>query len=454
MGYLDHRGEKWKITALSCAVTAALLAACGGDGDSTPAVAVPQNNGLRAEAPAEFSAPVATLAQSQLHLNNATANAGKSDLFVNVLRPQWCHGAENAGTPPELQDRAVVPATKIFDDTYFMGPRWVGQYVFKTNSGLFLLDTLNNQTEVQTITEPQLRSLGLDPATIKAAMPTHGHGDHHGGGAYLQTTYGIPIYLGSGDAANKPFTVTPLSTENLSPQPLTVDGLEMTVLSTPGHTPGTFSGVIPVKHNGTPYKVAFWGGTGMPNTTAAARQYLEGTERLYQLARAQGIDGTIHTHPFVDGSLAHIDAIRANGLGAQNPFLLGKQDALRSLTVLRNCSAAKVTQVDATAVLPEWRFSTVEAAATWVKGQVTNNLSASARVKSPYGVLNSGTVTFAFAPGGEQCTANVGANGIATCSVSSAGATQQSVTVSYAGTESPSTVNLPASASAQVTALN
>lgn len=455
--------SKKTMAAFCCLAIGGLMAGCGGGSDdddtvATAPIAFPENNGLPAQPAAQFTAPATTLTQFQLHLADATANAGTEPLFANTLRTQWCYNAEHPTSPPELQDKAVVPITKIFDDVYYTGFRNVGQYVFKTNQGLFLLDTLNNSADAQNVTEPQLSSAGLDPATIFAAMPTHGHGDHFGGAGYLQGKYRIPIYLGSADkgvgaTATPPFIVTPLSSDNLQPQPLVVGDLPLTLLSTPGHTPGTFSGIIPVKHQGKAYKVAFWGGTALASTEAAARQYLDGTERLYKLAQQQAIDGTIHTHPFVDGSLLHIDEIKAKGLGAANPFLLGKENALRSLTVLRNCAAARVAQINTTAVLPEWRFSTMQTAASWIKSKTSDNLSASARINSPFGVATGGTVTFTFAPGGEQCTATVGANGIATCTASSSGTIQQSVSASYAGGSTDVLVNLPATGSADVKAL-
>ena len=226
------------------------------------------------------------------HLDAATRNAGSDPFFTGTLRTQWCYTAENSGAPPDLQDRALEPLTQIFDDMWFVGPRWVSQYIIKTSGGMFLIDTLNNDTEAQTITVPALQQLGLNAGVpLLGALPTHGHRDHHGGGAYLQTNFGIPIYLGSGDEANKPFVVTPLDSANLAPQILPLPDRNLTLLSTPGHTPGTFSGVIPVHQDGVQYKLAFWGGTGMPNNVPAALQYLDGTERLYALARDQGAIG-------------------------------------------------------------------------------------------------------------------------------------------------------------------
>lgn len=339
MSSRTKNAERWGAAALVATVS---LVACGG-GDDAPSL--PVNNGLPADTAASFSAPASNLTQYQLHLNNATANAGLAASpdgaapLMALIRYQWCFGAENAGAPPELADRTVVPITRVFDDVWFTGNRSVGQYIFKTARGPFLMDTMNNTGLVQSITEPAMLSVGLDMTKIIGILPTHGHGDHDGGAAYLQTTYRAPVYLGSGDAAGKPYLVTALNSDVLTPQPFAFSDLQTTLLSTPGHTPGTISGVVNVKHNGTPYKVAFWGGTAFSNTVPGSRNYLDGTERIYRLARDQKVDGTFHTHPFVDGSLRHINQIQANGLGAQNPFLIGNDNALRSLAVLRSCAA-------------------------------------------------------------------------------------------------------------------
>jgi metallo-beta-lactamase class B len=335
--------------------------------------------------------------------------------------------------------------------------RWVGQYIFKMPQGLFLLDTLTSTDDVQKITAPQMRDAGLNLSSIFAAMPTHGHWDHYGGAAYLQGTYHIPVYLGSADAAGKPFVVTQLNTADLDPHPMNFGGLNAVLLSTPGHTPGTFSGILPVSFRGKPYKVAFWGGTALPSTLDAAKQYLNGTERLWALAEQQNIAGTIHTHPFVDGSLNYIDEINAAGgydKLTSNPFLIGHANAMRSLAVLRECAAAKVAQLDPAAAIAEWRVTSMDVASTWDARKHGNSISASVRVKSPYGPVTGGTVEFKFAPGGEACSATPDVSGIATCSVAAKADAPSTVTAHFDGTASSTVRNLPSQQTATIERLN
>lgn len=425
-----------------------LVVACGGSDDAGPAG--PAGPGaLLVDAASPFKLPPAGTSEYQLHLMHATANAGAGPFTVPdapantalydaaSLRKQWCYTAENTGAPPDLADRTVVPATKLFDNMWAFGLRTVLQYAIQTEDGkVFLIDTLNNTSEAQTITEPSLKAVGLQPTQLIGAMPTHGHGDHHGGASYLQKTYGIPIYLGSGDVgvganAANPFTVTPvIDSAATAPVEKVFGGTTFTVLSTPGHTPGTVSGIVPVKYKGQIYRLAFWGGTSMPNAVATARQYLDGSERLYKLSVEKKIDGTMHTHPFVDGSLAKIDALRNSPNPDRNPFLIGNSLALRSLATLRECSAAKLAQVDATARNPVWNTTTTEVTQASFAGSNAVAL-VSATVRNPYGWLQNGKVTFTAAPRGETCTAYTDARGEARCSLSTSGAT--SVRAEFAG---------------------
>ncbi|MDH4393243.1 MAG: MBL fold metallo-hydrolase [Aquabacterium sp.] len=416
--------------ALACG-TAVLLASCGGGDDFTTPF-VDAALALPAAAAPRFTEPPTGTSEYQRHLDTATANAGTE--FAGEQRRQWCYSVENVGAPPELQNTTVVPMTRLFDNLYYGGRRWVGAYVLKTATGYFLLDGQNTLADAQNITVPGLVAMDIDPATFKAGMPTHGHGDHYNGLKHMQDAYGGQVYIGSADAvalsATNPrnatafagaatsfITTTQLPTEVLTPQTITVDGQALTVLSTPGHTPGTVSGILPARLGDQTYKLVYWGGTGTPTTLPLARQYLDGTERTYQLAKAENVDGTLHTHPFVDGSLAKVDAIRAGTTGGTNPFLIGNASTLRSLSVLRECSAAKVNALDATVLNPVWLTTTVElAASTQTSSSGDNrNVSARVRVSDPYGPVANAPVTLRLSSGTGSCTATTDAAGVAAC---------------------------------------
>ena len=448
-----------KPIALAASLTAAvLLSGCGGGNDYENAF-VDSKLALPAAAAPQFTESPAGTSEYQRHLNTATANAGTE--FAGEQRRQWCYSVENAGAPPELQDTTVVPMTKLFDNLYYGGRRWVGQYVLTTPNGFFMLDAQNSTADARDITVPGLTAMGLDPKRLKGIMPTHGHGDHYNGAKYMQDTYGGPVYIGSGDAValtdanprnatafSGSIITTTLPTAVLTPQTLTVDGLPLTMLSTPGHTDGTFSGILPASLAGKTYKLIFWGGTGTPTTLPLAKQYLDGSERLYQLAKSENVDGTIHTHPFADGSLAKIDAITKGTTGGKNPFLIGNASALRSLSILRECSAAKVNSLDATVINPVWLTTTTEAVASRLNSGGNTNVSALVRVRDPYGPVANATVTLSLSGSSESCTATSDATGVASCGFLTTQAVQGgSVTASFGGTTSASKVRLASTAS-------
>lgn len=454
----------------AAAAAAALFAACGGNDSiaTTPTLTAATGPlGVVPDASTGFAFPPQSATEYDRHLALATANAGAkpgpeaapapgtaAQYDPAALRTQWCYTAEHTSFPPELADHGIVPPTQMFDNVWAFGPRWVLQYAFKAdNAKAFLIDTLNNTGEVQSITEPGLAAMGSNASQLDGAMPTHGHGDHYGGAGYLQQTYGIPIYLGSADAgvgakATPTFTVTPLDSADLQPQDKDFGGLQMTLLSTPGHTIGTFSGIVPAKLDGKTYRLAFWGGTGMPGTVSLARQYLDGSERLYRLAASRKVDGTIHTHPFVDGSLAKLDALNANpqSYKTANPFLIGNALALRSLSVLRECSAAKVAQLDATAKIPAWMTTAVKVTHAGFAGGA---VQATAMVTDAFGFVQNGRVTFTALPGGQACTSYTDAKGVAGCVFPAD--TASSVTAEFAeGALSDGTVELASSSIAHV----
>jgi len=175
-----------------------------------------------------------------------------------------------------------------------------------------------------------------------------------------------------------------------------------------------------------------------------AKEYLDGTERLYALAKSENVDGTIHTHPFVDGTLGRVSAINDENIDITdpnaNPFLLGNASTLRSLSVLRECSAAKVALLaeadEVTEVSPLWLTTTMEAvASTDLKSNGNKNVSAMVRVSDPYGPIESGEVTVTINGNTlDSCTVEVNENGEASCAFLTSKPTAGNiVTVTYSG---------------------
>src|SRR5437667_1032435 len=74
---------------------------------------------------------------------------------------------------------------KAADNLYFLGTGIVAAWAVNTSDGIILIDTLDNQAEVDKFIIGGLKQLGQDPARIKTIIVSHGHGDHYGGARYL-----------------------------------------------------------------------------------------------------------------------------------------------------------------------------------------------------------------------------------------------------------------------------
>jgi glyoxylase-like metal-dependent hydrolase (beta-lactamase superfamily II) len=398
-----------------------------------------------AVAQAVSNAPPMT--EHQKHLEAATRNAGDDLLLFETWRRYYCmYPEDNQALRNAVRDDGVpVPLTQIFDDVWYVGTRYIGNYIFKSSTGFMLLDTMFGANDQITRTIPALQQLGMSPSfPLQGVYVTHGHGDHDGGAAYLQQTFGVPIYLGSADAAGKPYTATFVNSANLAPQPYTIAGRNVTLLSTPGHTAGSLTAIIPVRDNGKDVNVVVVGGSAMPTNITGARNYLDGVERTYALARQMGPVGSMHPHPAFDASARNFIDINTNGLSKPSQFNIGKERTLRALAILRSCSAANVGRVDATASLPVWRVTSI----TFTSGGPSPNKVA-ARVSSAWGPVANQPVTFSVDGSRTTCTATTDAGGVARCDIRHLRPHADRVTASFAGTSSAEFVDLPSSKTAE-----
>src|SRR5205823_6254089 len=156
---------------------------------------------------------------------------------------------------------------------------------------------------------------------------THGHGDHYGGARWLVETYGprvvasdadydlmrLPFY----DPAGYPAGFGSPPRRDLvaaDGQELTLGDTTITMILTPGHTPGTLSFIIPVKDKGAPHLLAIWGGTGIPADQAARIKYFASIDHFKSYTDL-GVDAELSNHPFVDDSLARMEQLRAHPNG-------------------------------------------------------------------------------------------------------------------------------------------
>ena len=268
-------------------------------------------------------------------------------------------------TPPRPSgplDRATWYAepAKVFDNLYFVGQTEYSAWAVTTSAGIIVIDTIYDYS-VEDEVVGGLRKLGLDPAQIKYAIVSHGHGDHSGGAKFLQDTFGTKVILSAADwdlldrsNGTKPRRDI-VATDGMK---LTLGDTTLTLHITPGHTLGTISTLIPVRDNGRPHLAAEWGGTAFNWTGGSAayitperpqkfwfQTYSNSAQRFRDIAAREGADVIIANHTIFDGSKTKIPALAARRPGQPHPYVVGKEGVIQYLTTVDECAQAGLARV-------------------------------------------------------------------------------------------------------------
>jgi glyoxylase-like metal-dependent hydrolase (beta-lactamase superfamily II) len=408
-----------------------------------------------------FTAASLATAQTRtdIHRDAATRNVGDDPFMMTYARAFYCNLADDnnqivinsrgwnntTGTGANAQYR--IPMTQIFDDVWFVGNHYVGQYLIKTADGLVQVDAANNANEVATFNYPAMQALGLSATyPLKGVLLTHGHGDHDGGANWLKTNVGTEIFLGSADAANKAYAPTAIDSTDLSMRQMSIGGKNFWILPTPGHTNGSTSSVVEVQDHGKTVRVLTNGGQSMSSTSIpAVANYLDSIERTYVMVKALNVAGVMTPHIYWDGEGEKMREIIATGRTNPSQHVYGHESVVRQMVVARECSAAWLSRLDATAMLPVWRYNTME-----FEGGAPTPTKVAAKVKNGWGPLANQRVRFSVDETGASCTATTDANGVASCDVRPLRPHKDRITARFEGAETMDFVDLPAEATALV----
>jgi glyoxylase-like metal-dependent hydrolase (beta-lactamase superfamily II) len=392
--------------------------------------------------------------QTDLHRDAATKNVGDDAFMMQYARAFYCNlPDDNNGiviaarawnnTTGANNNQYRIPLTQIFDDVWFVGNHYVGQYMIKTADGLVQVDSGNNASEFQNFNYPALQSLGLSASyPLRAIFLTHGHGDHDGGAKWALDNLGARSYLGSADAAGKSYSPITIDSTNLGMRQMSIGGKTFWVLPTPGHTPGSTSAVLEVKDWGQTKRVLINGGQSMTSSIPDVAKYLNSIERTYAMAAALNVDGVMTPHIYWDGEGVKLDEINATGRTKPSQNVYGHESVMRQLAVARECSAAWLTKLDSTQVLPVWRLNTI----AFVGNPTPTRVAAG--VKNGWGPLAGQKVNFSVAETGAACTATTNADGVASCEIHPLRPHKDKVTASFPGAQNADFIDLPSETTA------
>lgn len=241
-----------------------------------------------------------------------------------------------------MDNRPLVP-TKVFDNVYCIGSVSVVAWAIQTTDGIILIDSMWDNRDAQLILDG-MKKLGLDPRDVKYILISHGHGDHYGGAKLLKEKTGAKVVMSKVDYNfMNSFNEGPNSSR--SPKApvdifandkdtLTLGDTQITILSTPGHTPGGLSFAFPVKYKGNIYNAILWGGTGIPKDKESQLAYKKSAIYFSDFAKKYNANVELTAHLFADNGYARLDKVAHLKPNEKNPFILTKNEMNQYLETL------------------------------------------------------------------------------------------------------------------------
>jgi metallo-beta-lactamase class B len=250
--------------------------------------------------------------------------------------------------PAPARDTWFIEPAKVFDNLYFVGSKIHSSWALMTSEGIILIDTLYTYNSEEEIIGG-LKKLGLDPATVKYVIISHAHADHVGGAKIMQDRFASRIVMGGPDwdSIEKSVNGYPQGKPKRDivaddRQKITLGDTTVTILTTPGHTPGTLSMLFRVRDNGKPINVAYSGGTAFnfPSTVPNFDTYIASQAKMAAAAAAANATILMSNHTEFDSAVPKVRMLALRKPGEPHPFDVGKEAVARYFTVTGECAQA------------------------------------------------------------------------------------------------------------------
>ena len=194
-----------------------------------------------------------------------------------------------------------------------------------------------------------MEKLHLDPKNIKYVILSHGHSDHDGGVKMLQDRYGARVVAGAPDwdsmenGPDMPGGKPKRDIVAMDGQKITVGDNTVTIITTPGHTPGTLSMIFTVRDNGKPMVVAYSGGTSnipLVHNPAALTQFINSQNKMAKAAAAAGATIVMTNHSEFDNAYTKVRLLAARKPGEAHPYDVGTDGVQRYFKMSAECAEA------------------------------------------------------------------------------------------------------------------
>jgi metallo-beta-lactamase class B len=293
------------------------------------------------------AAPAGDPVESHLAAAKAAAAFDFTGTLARVcIAPQTGPGRDVAPAPAPPRETWFTEPAKVFDNLYFVGTKIHSSWALTTSQGIILIDTLYEYASDEAIVGG-LKKLGLDPNNVKYVIISHAHGDHVGGAKMMQDRFHPRLVMGAPDwdAIEKSQNQYPNGKPKrdivaADGQKITLGDSSVTLITTPGHTPGTLSMIFQVKDNGRPLTVAYSGGTAFNfvNDVPHFDIYINSQRKMAEAAARAGATILMSNHSEFDNAVTKIKVMAARKPGEPHPFEIGRDAVARYFKVTDECA--------------------------------------------------------------------------------------------------------------------
>jgi metallo-beta-lactamase class B len=193
--------------------------------------------------------------------------------------------ASLAAQQPRNWTDTITPF-QVIGNIHYVGTAGIAAWLITTPSGYILLDVGVPEAEPQVARN--IAALGFRVSDVKILINSHAHYDHSGGIAAFKRRSGAELWMSAGDtAAMQRGVYIGLESDTSFNFPgarvdrivhdstrITLGGVTLTALLTPGHSGGATTWLMEVDDKGVKRSVVFFGGaTVAANRLAPTEQY-------------------------------------------------------------------------------------------------------------------------------------------------------------------------------------
>jgi metallo-beta-lactamase class B len=224
---------------------------------------------------------------------------------------------------------------KVAGPVYYVGTNELAAYLITTRQGHVLID--GGLPESATLIEHSIGQLGFKVEDVEVLLTTQAHFDHVGSLAALQKASGAKVMVMEGDAAlveaggsgdylfgdRQRFPAVRVDRILRDGDTVTLGGITLKALLTPGHTKGCTTWTTEISENGRIVKVLFAGSTGvnpgtglpsMPTYPTIGADY----DRAFRVQASLSPDIWLAAHASLFGLADKREKQKAGG---PNPFI-------------------------------------------------------------------------------------------------------------------------------------